>query len=67
MLASARRMAQQVRHQPLGGLFEVGNSFGINGALILGLRPEHAALGPAGAGWPLAVDTVEMLGAERLQ
>ncbi len=37
-----------------------------DGALILGLRPEHAALQPAGAGWPLAVDTVEMLGAERL-
>jgi sn-glycerol 3-phosphate transport system ATP-binding protein len=38
-----------------------------NGELILGLRPEHAALeaGPA-AGWPLRVEMVEMLGAERL-
>jgi sn-glycerol 3-phosphate transport system ATP-binding protein len=34
------------------------------GRLILGLRPEHAA--PAGSGWPLAVEVVEMLGAERL-
>ncbi|MBX3604254.1 MAG: sn-glycerol-3-phosphate import ATP-binding protein UgpC [Piscinibacter sp.] len=37
------------------------------GELILGLRPEHAVLQPAGAdGWPLQVENVEMLGAERL-
>ena len=37
------------------------------GELILGLRPEHAELGAAGsAGWPLAIEMVEMLGAERL-
>jgi sn-glycerol 3-phosphate transport system ATP-binding protein len=37
------------------------------GELILGLRPEHAELGPAGGpGWPLKVEVVEMLGAERL-
>ena len=35
------------------------------GEVILGLRPEHAALGDAGA-WPLRVEVVEMLGAERL-
>ena len=35
------------------------------GALQLGLRPEHAELRPDGL-WPLQVDTVEMLGAERL-
>ena len=35
------------------------------GALILGLRPEHAQLADAG-GWPLQVQVVEMLGAERL-
>ena len=35
------------------------------GALVLGLRPEHAELQPDGA-WPLVVETVEMLGAERL-
>jgi sn-glycerol 3-phosphate transport system ATP-binding protein len=38
-----------------------------SGELILGLRPEHAVLQPAGGpGWPLAVENVEMLGAERL-
>jgi len=38
-----------------------------SGALILGLRPEHCALGaPGGAGWPLKVEALEMLGAERL-
>ena len=35
-----------------------------SGALILGVRPEHAR--PAASGWPLQVDLVEMLGAERL-
>jgi sn-glycerol 3-phosphate transport system ATP-binding protein len=35
------------------------------GALMLGLRPEHAEIDPAGR-WPLTVETVEMLGAERL-
>ena len=38
-----------------------------NGELILGVRPEHASLDPnAGAGWPLRVEMIEMLGAERL-
>ncbi len=38
-----------------------------NGALILGLRPEHAIARAAGSGtWNLDVDVVEMLGAERL-
>jgi sn-glycerol 3-phosphate transport system ATP-binding protein len=35
------------------------------GALTLGLRPEHATLSAAG-GWPLQVEMLEMLGAERL-
>ncbi|OGB03428.1 MAG: sn-glycerol-3-phosphate ABC transporter ATP-binding protein UgpC [Burkholderiales bacterium RIFCSPHIGHO2_12_FULL_69_20] len=35
------------------------------GALMLGLRPEHAEIQPEGR-WPLMVETVEMLGAERL-
>jgi sn-glycerol 3-phosphate transport system ATP-binding protein len=35
-----------------------------NGALLLGVRPEHAD--PAASGWSLKVDVVEMLGAERL-
>jgi len=35
--------------------------------LILGLRPEHAELAStAEAGWPLKVEMIEMLGAERL-
>jgi sn-glycerol 3-phosphate transport system ATP-binding protein len=36
-----------------------------SGPLLLGVRPEHADLAPAG-GWPLQVEVVEMLGAERL-
>ena len=37
------------------------------GEMILGLRPEHAELSQAGAaGWPLKVEALEMLGAERL-
>jgi sn-glycerol 3-phosphate transport system ATP-binding protein len=37
------------------------------GELMLGLRPEHAAIGAEGtAGWPMDVEMVEMLGAERL-
>ena len=39
------------------------------GALTLGVRPEHAALvaaGSAAGGWPLHVQMLEMLGAERL-
>ena len=35
------------------------------GGLLLGLRPEHAHLDPAGA-WTLQVEMLEMLGAERL-
>jgi len=36
-----------------------------SGALTLGVRPEHATLSTNG-GWPLKVDMLEMLGAERL-
>jgi sn-glycerol 3-phosphate transport system ATP-binding protein len=36
-----------------------------DGELILGLRPEHV-VASAGGGWPLVVELVEMLGAERL-
>jgi sn-glycerol 3-phosphate transport system ATP-binding protein len=38
------------------------------GELVVGLRPEHALLQAPGdtSGWPLQVDDVEMLGAERL-
>ena len=38
-----------------------------SGELVLGLRPEHAELHLDGAaGWPLKVEALEMLGAERL-
>jgi sn-glycerol 3-phosphate transport system ATP-binding protein len=37
-----------------------------SGALVLGLRPEHATLEHGGGGWALQVEVVEMLGAERL-
>jgi sn-glycerol 3-phosphate transport system ATP-binding protein len=38
-----------------------------DGELILGLRPEHCDISSqGGAGWPLRVEVVEMLGAERL-
>ena len=38
-----------------------------DGELILGLRPEHARIdAAAAAGWPMRVETSEMLGAERL-
>jgi len=36
-----------------------------SGALIAGVRPEHADLDGSG-GWPFAVELIEMLGAERL-
>ena len=37
------------------------------GELVLGLRPEHVELiQGGGAGWPLRVEALEMLGAERL-
>ena len=39
------------------------------GALMLGVRPEHAQIASAdhpGSGWPLKVEMLEMLGAERL-
>ena len=36
-----------------------------SGALVLGVRPEHTELRADGA-WPMVVETLEMLGAERL-
>jgi sn-glycerol 3-phosphate transport system ATP-binding protein len=38
-----------------------------DGDLVLGLRPEHASLAADGTGgWPLRIEMIEMLGAERL-
>ena len=36
-----------------------------DGDIVLGLRPEHASIGQS-VGWPLQVELLEMLGAERL-
>ena len=36
------------------------------GDLLIGLRPEHAELRSGASGWPLRVEMIEMLGAERL-
>jgi len=35
------------------------------GAMVLGVRPEHIEIHPGG-GWPITVESIEMLGAERL-
>jgi sn-glycerol 3-phosphate transport system ATP-binding protein len=55
-----------------GGRFQIGDTdlalpgpAPREGELILGLRPEHAVQSDDGR-WPLAVEVVEMLGAERL-
>ena len=37
-----------------------------DGEIVLGLRPEHAELRDGAGGWPLQVEMIEMLGAERL-
>ncbi|HJV62291.1 MAG TPA: sn-glycerol-3-phosphate import ATP-binding protein UgpC, partial [Albitalea sp.] len=56
-----------------GASFSIGPTLALpaaaprNGELILGLRPEHAELGAPGTpGWPMTVEMIEMLGAERL-
>jgi sn-glycerol 3-phosphate transport system ATP-binding protein len=36
------------------------------GVLSLGLRPEHAELRDAAGAWPMQVEMIEVLGAERL-
>jgi sn-glycerol 3-phosphate transport system ATP-binding protein len=46
-----------LQHAPQAGLGGPANA-------ILGVRPEHLVL--SDSGWPLLVDTVELLGAERL-
>jgi sn-glycerol 3-phosphate transport system ATP-binding protein len=51
----------------VGGLeidLPAGASAPVSGAVILGVRPEHLVLGDTG--WPLVVEMVEVLGAERL-
>jgi sn-glycerol 3-phosphate transport system ATP-binding protein len=48
-----------------GGTLNLPAAAPRSGPLQLGLRPEHAELDDAGP-WPLVVDVVETLGAERL-
>jgi len=48
-----------------GAAIEVPAAAPRGGELILGLRPEHVDIVP-GAGWPMKVEALEMLGAERL-
>jgi sn-glycerol 3-phosphate transport system ATP-binding protein len=61
--------------QAAGSRFTIGDTVltlpepaPIDGALLLGVRPEHAAVvaGPGAEGWPMQVELLEMLGAERL-
>ena len=61
--------------QAAGARFTIGDTVltlpgpaPIDGALLLGVRPEHAAVvaGPGAEGWPMQVELLEMLGAERL-
>ena len=42
------------------------NAPGARPGLVLGIRPEHLKITTASGGWPLMVEAVEMLGAERL-
>ncbi len=39
---------------------------GARAGTLLGIRPEHLRVVPAGEGWPVTVEAVELLGAERL-
>ncbi len=50
---------------PMNLLRQAPNAdFGGPAGAILGIRPEHLVVGATG--WPVVVDTIEMLGAERL-
>jgi sn-glycerol 3-phosphate transport system ATP-binding protein len=62
-----------LKGQARGGVFVTGgislplpSNAPRDGALILGLRPEHLDHFDAADGWPLQVEMIEMLGAERL-
>ena len=53
---------------PMNLLRQAPNAdFGGQPGAIMGIRPEHLQIGQAGSGgWAVQVDTIEMLGAERL-
>jgi sn-glycerol 3-phosphate transport system ATP-binding protein len=60
----ARGDAEGTRFELAGGVVALPAPAPRSGGLILGVRPEHLA--PRPGGWPMRVELVEMLGAERL-
>ena len=62
-----RRRALRRRRCRRGGRLPLPAAAPRPGALVLGLRPEHAGVAaPGSAGWPVQVELSELLGAERL-
>jgi sn-glycerol 3-phosphate transport system ATP-binding protein len=60
-----RGTAEGLRFQVKGGpVLELPSPAPRQGELVLGIRPEHAQL--SNTGWPMKVEMVELLGAERL-
>ncbi|WP_088284902.1 sn-glycerol-3-phosphate import ATP-binding protein UgpC [Ideonella sp. A 288] len=57
--------AEGLRFEAEGQVLQLPAPSPRTGELVLGVRPEHTALGPDGA-WSATVEMVEMLGAERL-
>ncbi|MFZ4652012.1 MAG: ATP-binding cassette domain-containing protein, partial [Rubrivivax sp.] len=57
--------AQDAGFHAGGTLLELATPAPRGGPLLLGVRPEHATMSPQGT-WPMVVDVVETLGAERL-
>jgi sn-glycerol 3-phosphate transport system ATP-binding protein len=60
--------AEGLRFVLPGAVLPLPQALARSGPLTLGVRPEHAAIAPAAtdATWPLKVEMMEMLGAERL-
>ncbi|RPH44612.1 MAG: sn-glycerol-3-phosphate import ATP-binding protein UgpC [Burkholderiales bacterium] len=59
-----RGQADGARFEVAGAVIALPQAAPRAGELVLGVRPEHISLEPGG--WPMRVDLVEMLGAERL-
>jgi sn-glycerol 3-phosphate transport system ATP-binding protein len=59
-----RGQAEGARFELPGAVIALPATAPRAGELVLGIRPEHIALEPGG--WPMRVELVEMLGAERL-
>ena len=60
----ARGTAEARRFELPGAVLELPQPAPRNGALVLGARPEHLVFSPGG--WPVRIEFVETLGAERL-